>query len=245
MSSTALKILTLLATFAAGVLIVGALLSRRLPPVARPAPPAPRHPHEHLRPSEWETASEPAGASYTLREGDTLAAVAARRYGHPNYYRVIKLYNRIEDEGRVGAGAAVRLPDVSAILAEEGFTKVAAAEAELILCSRAKYDRVEGRLRELRREAGSGGYAVPDGVRRALLEAADDLERASDGLRSSKPGVVRAPGSMVGQLEENVAGMRALAEGSNDGYGYDIDMVQQRYALALTYAISWVREGFR
>jgi len=244
MKSTALKVLTLLVTFAAGVLIVGALLSRRLPPVARPAPPAPSHPHEHLRPSEWEVAAEPPGASYTLREGDTLAAVAVRRYGHPNYHRVIKLYNRIEDEGRVGAGTVVRLPDISAILAEEGFTKVAAAEAELILCSRAKYNRVEGQLRALR-EAGSRGDAVPDGVRRALLEAADDLGRASEGLRSSKAGVTRAPGSMIGQLEKNVAGMRDLAEGSNDGYGYDIDMVRQRYALALTYAVIWAREGFR
>ena len=245
MKPTALKILTLLVTFAAGVLVVGALLSRPLPPMARPAHPGPRHPHEHLRPSEWEEAAEPAGASYTLREGETLAGVAARRYGHQNYYHVLKLYNRIEDEGHVEAGTAVRLPDISAILAEEGFTRVASAEAGLILCSRAKYDRVAGRLWALRREAGAGAYTVPDGLRQALLEAADDLEQASEGLKGNKPGVVKAPGSMVGQLEENIAGMRALAEGASDGYGYDIDMVQQRYALALTYAIIWAREGFR
>ena len=245
MKSTALKILILFVTFASGVLIVGALLSRRLPPEAQPAHPARRYPHEHLRPSEWESAVNLAADSHTLREGDTLASVAALRYGHRNYYRVIKLYNHIEDEGRVEAGATVRLPDISTILAEEGFTKVAAAETELILCSRAKYDRVEGQLRALRREAGSGRYTVPEGVKRALLEAADDLELACAGLKSSKPEVTKAPGSMVGQLEENVAGMRALAEGSNDGYGYDIDLVRQRYALALTYAVIWTREGFR
>jgi hypothetical protein len=30
-----------------------------------------------------------------------------------------------------------------------------------------------------------------------------------------------------------------------DSYGYDIDMVQQRFALALTYSIIWARDGFK
>ena len=246
MKPTVLKTLTLLVTFAAGVLIAGAYLSRRLPPRAQPAHTARRTPHAHLHPSEWEATAKLTATSYTLREGETLAGLAARRYGHQYYIRVIKLYNHIEDEGRVEAGTVVRLPDITAILAEEGFTKVAASEAEMILCSRAKYDRVAGQLWASRREAGSGGYTAPEGVKLALLEAADDLERACEGLKSSKPGVVtKAPGSMIGQLEGNIAGMRGLAAGSNDGYGYDIDMVQQQYALALSYAVIWSREAFK
>ena len=38
--------------------------------------------------------------------------------------------------------------------------------------------------------------------------------------------------------------MRGLME-QLDSYGYDIDMVQQRFALALTYAIMWARDGFK
>jgi hypothetical protein len=245
MKSKVLKILTLLATFAAGVLIVGEPLSRRLLPLTQTAHPARRYPHEHLRPSELEPAARLTDLSYTLREGETLADIATLRYGHRYYYRVIKLYNHIEDEDRVGVGVTVRLPDLSTILAEEGFTRVAAAEHELILCSRAKYDPVNGQLQALRLEAKTGRYTIPEGVKQALLEAADDLEQACDGLNSSKPGVTKAPQSMIGQLRENVAGMRELAEGSNDGYGYDLDMVQQRYAFALTDAVIWAREGFR
>lgn len=32
---------------------------------------------------------------------------------------------------------------------------------------------------------------------------------------------------------------------ARDGYGYDMDMVHQRMALALKYAIIWARDGYR
>lgn len=61
-----------------------------------------------------------------------------------------------------------------------------------------------------------------------------------------RPGVTGVPRHMIGQLEQNIAGMQDLAQGEHsDPNGYDIDMVQQRYALALTYAIVWARDGFK
>jgi hypothetical protein len=50
---------------------------------------------------------------------------------------------------------------------------------------------------------------------------------------------------MIGQLEQCMQLMRELALGHLDPYGYDIDVVQQRYALALAYAIIWARAGFK
>ena len=83
-------------------------------------------------------------------------------------------------------------------------------------------------------------------MRRALLEAADDLEQATEGLKQTRPGVIGVPKHMIGQLEQNTATMRDLAAGKHsDPEGYDIDMVQQRYALALAYAIIWARDGFK
>jgi hypothetical protein len=57
--------------------------------------------------------------------------------------------------------------------------------------------------------------------------------------------MVRPPVKMIGQLETAMRGIRELAKGSNDGYGYDIDLVQQRYALGVTYGIICAREGFQ
>lgn len=204
-----------------------------------------RYPHEHLQTSALEPNAQLRTVDYKLGYGETLASVARLRYGHQNYYRVIKLYNNLADERQLPADHALRLPEMSVILAEEGLTKVAPQEMALILCSRAKYDKVVKQLVILR-NAATDNYQLPADVRQELLEAADDLQQATESLKQPRSGVTAAPNHTIGQLEQNVSGMRALAEGEHsDRNGYDIDMVQQRYALALAYAIIWAREGFK
>lgn len=202
-----------------------------------------RYPHQHLNSSQWEPRAKLNTAEYKLRKNETLASVARMRYGHQKYSSVIKVYNRIADETHIEADTTLRVPDISAILAEEGVTKIAPKQVELILCSRAKYDMVVDQLWALHRLDGS--FAVPENIRRQLLEAADDLQQATADLKLSMPGVNKAPASLIGQLEQNMEQMRELAGGRVDSNGYDIDIVQQRYGLALTYAIIWAREGFR
>lgn len=203
-----------------------------------PLPVVKRYPHEHLQTSALEPRASLHTIDYKLPHGETLNGVAKLRYGHRDYYRVIKLYNHLEDEGQVAADYQLRLPDMSAILADEGVTKVAPQEVILILCSRAKYDRVVDQLWAHRSQ-------LSEDVKRELLEAADDLQQATEGLKQTKPGVSGVPVKMIDQLEQAMLAMQDLADGHFDSYGYDIDMVQQRYALALTYAINWARDGFQ
>lgn len=237
--------LFLIASATAAILVVGGILIIRRSSWWKPKVQAKRYLHQHLPASEWEPAATLTTGSYTLREGDTLASIARLRYGHQNYSDVIKLHNHIEDPTAVAAGATLRVPDIATILTEEGFTKVAASEMELILCSRAKYNRVESQLRALRRDRPlRERVVVPQKIKQELLEGADDLQQATESLKSNKPGTSQPPSKMIRQLEGAMWGMRELAEGANDGYGYDIDMVQQRYGLGLTYAIIWAREGF-
>lgn len=236
--------LGLLVSAALCLLVVGGIVWfwKKRPPVRQ----EPKHyPHEHLQTSALEPNAQLTKVEYTLRDGETLAEVARLRYGHQNYYRVIKLYNHLPDEGQVASDHTLRLPEMSAILAEEGVTRVAAQEVTLILCSRAKYDRVVKQLWTLRSES-SDNPQVPEDVRRELLEAADDLEQATEGLKQTRPEVTGVPKHMINQLEQNTATIHDLAAGKHsDPEGYDIDMVQQRYALALAYAIIWARDGFK
>lgn len=219
------------------------IVSCRKPATVQPQ--STRYPHEHLQNSALEPNAQLQTIDYKLRNDETLASVAKRRYGHQHYYPVIKLYNHLEDERQIAADYPIRLPEMAVILAEEGLTKVVAQELTLILCSRAKYDRVVKQLWALRTESTSN-YQVPEDVRRELLEAADDLQQATESLKQIRPGVTGVPRHMIGQLEQNMLGMRELAQGEHsDPNGYDIDMIQQRYALAIAYAIVWAREGFK
>jgi len=230
----------------AGLLVVAGILIARRTSWFQPRTQAQRYLHHHLASSDWEPTAKFTDASRTLREGETLASIARLRYGHQNYSNVIKLYNHIENVDAVPAGATLRVPDISAILTEEGFAKVARPEMEMILCSRAKYDKVVGQLWTLSRERPlhERVVTIPQKIKQELLEAADDLQQATESLKRNKPGTTRPPAKMIGQLESAMNGMRQLAEGTIDDNGYDIDMVQQRYGLALSYAIIWAREGF-
>jgi len=196
-----------------------------------------RYPHEHLQASALEPLAKLQTVDYTLREGETLASIAKLRYGHQNYYPIIKLYNHIEDEAQVPANQTLKMPELSVVLADEGLTRVIPHELSLILCSRAKYDRVLDQLR---------AHQIPEDVKQQLLEAADDLQQVTESLRVLKPGMSAVPLRMIGQLEQCRDGIRVFTDtGQFDSYSYDIDMVQQHFALALTYAINWAREGFR
>jgi hypothetical protein len=236
----------LIAGIIAVILIATGLALLRRRSWRKPEVQTARYLHQHLPASAWEPTATLSAAPYTVREGDTLANIARRRYGHERYSGVIKLYNHIEDETAVPVGAVLRLPDISTILTEEGFARVAAAEMEMILCARAKYAKVERQLWEVRGDAPLDEHivAIPQKTKQELLEAADDLQQATESLKKLKPGTTRPPAKMIGQLESVMYGMRQLADGLIDDNGYDIDIVQQRYGLAMTYGIIWAREGF-
>lgn len=243
MKSSTIKASLIIGFTVIALLFVGGIMLRRHRGLPQTQLEAKRYPHEHLHSAELEPRSK-LNADHTLRKNETLAKVAALRYGHEKYSGVVKVFNQIEDASLIAADFKLRLPDVAVILAEEGLTKVIPKEVELILCSRAKYDKVVDQLWALRVQS-ENGYVLPDGVKRELLEAADDLQQATENLKSTRPGVIKAPGRMIGQLEKCMVGMRELASGEHDGYGYDIDMIQQRYALAITYGIIWARDGFK
>jgi hypothetical protein len=155
------------------------------------------------------------------------------------------LFNHIDNEAAVPVGATLRLPDLAAVLTDEGLTRVAGSETEMILCARAKYAKVESQLWALPRDTPTPGrVTMPPNVKQELLEAADDLMQATEGLKQSKPGTVRPPARIIRQLEDAMSGLRSLGEGFCDDNGYDIDIIQQRFGLGLTYGIIWAREGF-
>lgn len=238
------KIVAGIITLALGALIAGVLLIQNNCSNRQVSPQTRRYPHVHVPRADYEAGPELNALSYTMDKGDTLERLATLRYDHPYYHRIIKLSNDIKDENNIEVGTHLRLPNLVDLLIESGFSEAAPSETELILCSRAKYKKVKSELWALRRDATGKGVIVPEDKRLALLEAASDLEEAIDRLKADKPGVSQAPRMMIGQLEKNAASLRELAEGANDGYGYDLDMVEQRYALALSYGIIWAREGF-
>src|SRR5688500_12176635 len=134
MKRFSLILLVVVATFALGVIVTGALFMRtnscKQSAFQSPKP----YPHINAPRSEYAAGAKLSSYSHKLNEGDTLERVATLRYGHRYYGRLIELSNRIEDVNNVKVGRQLRLPNLIDLLTEEGFTKAAPAEAELILC---------------------------------------------------------------------------------------------------------------
>src|SRR5262245_40715245 len=97
------RFLILISTAIAVILVVGGILMVARKSRSKPKVEVARYPHQHLLKSEWEPAAKLPAGVYTLREGESLAAIAKRRYGHQNYYDLIKLHNHLSDAFVVAA----------------------------------------------------------------------------------------------------------------------------------------------
>lgn len=57
---------------------------------------------------------------HTMVTGDSLALVAYREYGEPQFWRPLAAYNRIDDPMRIAAGTQLLIPPISALLSSVG-----------------------------------------------------------------------------------------------------------------------------
>jgi len=187
---------------------------------------------------------------HVLKSGDTLWDLSARRYGNRHYATIIQLHNRIDDPGALAVGTVVRMPTLATILAQSGLSAAMPAEVQQLVRARQLFMGREEQLWELRRNAprvpGGPGVERPrlrpaDELRADLQEAALLMEWAARGFAALEDGEQGRPARLAGQLRSTVDNLRELATGSDDGYGYDLDMVHQRLVRALDHGIRWAR----
>jgi len=125
-----------------------------------------------------------------------------------------------------------------------------------ILLAREKYRRVKHFLmhsrtrwfREHRERRWPPPVPVSEDMKKLLGEIRAYLQKAIEGFGIKKNGVVKIPEKLIGQLIQADGLLSVIERGGNiegSGYGYDVDMVDQRMGLALKYSLIWAREGFK
>jgi hypothetical protein len=89
-----------------------------------------------------------------------------------------------------------------------------------------------------------GSFSIPPEIRARLIASADAVDAGIAVLSAAKPpdGV---PKMAIGQFRQAAQQLRELAIGSIDGYGYDYDLVGQRFGLAFTNALIWTQQKHR
>ena len=187
----------------------------------------------------------PVQETYLVQPGDTLQALAKEHYGNEHYDELLMLHNNLAEPEDLVAGTRIDIPDFKGLVEGEEISKIFEPELALLFGVREKYLGIEARLWEIRRNVGRGRIDLPVELSSTLDVCSADVGKALEGFSEIREGVVYEPRGLLSQLRMLRDNLANLATGSNDGYGYDLDMVHQRLSIALTYGIVWSRHGFR
>jgi len=182
----------------------------------------------------------PKSPTIVVQKGMNLRTIAKNAYGHERFSGFIASLNGVADPELIVVGQTLKLPSLSAAFSAAGLDSQYQPALNAIAKACTDYYAVEPAYLEARRASGvsEGRFNIPKDIQTKLQACADAVEAGAEMLRSVKPG--HAPPKMtIDQFLGVAAETRGLASGLIDGYGYDYDMVGQRFGLGFTNAIVW------
>jgi len=183
------------------------------------------------------------GSAMTLQEGTTLASVATVTYGHPKFATFLARLNGIPDPDHLASGTLLKTPPLADGLKDAGLAPPYQEAVRSLAKAWSDFHTASPAYWKAREASGivSGKFAIPADLSATFSSAADAVEAAVKILSHPAPGH-QAPQKTIGQLNQCISPLRMLATGAVDGYGYDHDMVGQRFALAFTGLLVWAQE---
>lgn len=181
-----------------------------------------------------------------IRPGDSLHAIAAEAYGHGRSAGFIARFNGLPDPEVVSVGISLKTPSLSVALREAGLDSRYQPAINALAKSSTDFFALLPSYREARTASGvsTGTFAIPPHMQ-AVLNSCADLTDAAMANLESVPAPHLPPKLAAGQFRQTAALLRDLAKGSIDGYGYDYDMVGQRFGLGFTNLLIWVQQQDR
>lgn len=188
----------------------------------------------------------PQEAVVVVAAGSNLGAIATAAYGHERFAGFIAAVNRIPNPERIPAGTTLSTPSLAVAFRDAGADAAWQPALNILAKACTDYHAVEPVYLDARRRSGvdRGRFAIPPEIAARLVACADAVDAGVAALSTAKePHAV--PALTIGQFKQASAQIRELATGKADGYGYDHDLVGQRFGLAFSNAMVWVREHHR
>jgi hypothetical protein len=178
----------------------------------------------------------------TMKEGTTLETLATAAYGHPKFAAFLARLNGISNPDQIAVGTVLKTPPITQALKDAGLAPPYQTAADSLAKAWADFQAASPAYQKARDASGitSDKFPIPPEISTTLSAAADAVDTAVKVLSNPAPGH-QAPQKTIGQLTQCASQLRGLATGAVDGYGYDHDMVGQRFALAFTGLLVWVQ----
>lgn len=188
------------------------------------------------------TVARPSSQSVIVEPGMNLRAIAAAAYGHERFSGFVAAVNGITDPERIVAGQELKTPSLSSAFRDVGLDPRYQPAIDALVKACTDYQAAEPAYLKARRDSGvsAGTFTVPENIRATFTGCADSIDAATATLGMVKP-PDKVPKMTIDQFRQVSGLIRELASGSIDGYGYDSDLVGQRFGLAFTNAILWTQ----
>lgn len=188
----------------------------------------------------------PASPTITVERGSNLRTAAEAAYGHERFSGFLTVINGIADPERVNAGVVLKTPSLAVALRDAGLDAQYQPAVNALAMACTDYYAAEPDYLAARRASSiqEGGLLIPASTKAAFSASADTIDAVVASLQAVRPGH-SVPTATLGQLRQASAQIRELAAGRIDGYGYDHDLVGQRFGLAFTNVIIWAKQGHR
>ncbi|GEP45808.1 hypothetical protein BGE01nite_50990 [Brevifollis gellanilyticus] len=193
-----------------------------------------------------EEVPAPKEATVIVAEGSNLGAVGAEAYGHERFSGFIAAMNGIADPERVQAGASLKTPSLAVAFRDAGADATFQPALNVLSKACTDYYAIEPAYLAARQASGveRGEFAIPSEIAAKLRACADAIDAAVATLSTARVPHTR-PSMTIDQFGQAAWHIRDLAAGHIDGYGYDYDLVGQRFGLAFTNALIWTQNHHR
>jgi hypothetical protein len=193
-----------------------------------------------------EDVPPPAAGSVIVDRGTNLRAIAAAAYGHERFSGFVATLNGIPEPEHIAAGITLKTPSLSIAFRDSGLAPEYQPAINALAKACTDYRAAEPAYLAARSASGmtNGTFAIPGDSKATFVRCADAIDAAVAVLRTAKPPHT-VPQMTIDQFKKAADQIRELASGSIDGYGYDYDLVGQRFGLAFTNGLIWTRNQHR
>ena len=172
-------------------------------------------------------------STHFIKSGGSLTAVSEEAYGRTRYWRILKLYNKV-DPSKLQVGQEIKAPDIPWLLASSGlqdrFPKVVAnlLETKKILTTLHEKET-----------------APTDADLKEVEGAVNLITEAKNLLLKKTPGVIGKPNATITQLITVRTHLLHIANKTKKGRTDPNPLAHEHLSNSIVYAVLWAQGDFQ
>lgn len=170
---------------------------------------------------------------HTIKPGGSLTAVSEEAYGRTRYWRILKLYNKV-DPNKLQVGQEIKAPDIPWLLSSSGLQAKFPEAVANILSAKETLTKIQDK-----------GQALTEEDQTAIKGAADKILATQKLLFKTAEGVTGKPNATVTQLRTVHQHLLHIANKTRKGRTDPNSLAHEHLSNAIVYGVLWAQGGFK